>query len=76
MFTDVSGKLAKTTADMWSALEVANGNDKVEVGGFFNQLKTPNSAIENIRTVYIEDDTSATDTTTRLRKFGVNSVAK
>ena len=76
LFTDVSGKLAKTTADMWSALEVANGNDKVEVGGFFNQLKTPNSAIENIRTVYIEDDTSATDTTTRLRKFGVNSVGK
>ncbi|MFP3353683.1 hypothetical protein R0K04_20135, partial [Pseudoalteromonas sp. SIMBA_153] len=76
LFKNTAGELNKTTQDLWSDKDYTNANDKVESGGFYAQLKTPDTGVSSVRTLYVEDWKSATNQTTMLRKFGVNSAGK
>ncbi len=80
LFSDIAGKLNPSTEDLWSAMSItkdgAVANDIVTSGGFFSNLKTPNTAVNNIRTLYLEDKQSATNSTPVIRKFGVTSAGK
>lgn len=77
VFTDdPAGGLNPATEDLWSAVSAVKGNNTVEAGGVLNQLKTPASAMDNVRNLYIEDYASATDQSVRLRKMGVNRDGK
>ena len=80
LFSDIAGKLNPSTEDLWSAVSItkdgAVANDLVTSGGFFSNLKTPDTAVNNIRTLYLEDKQSATNNTPVIRKFGVTSAGK
>lgn len=76
LFTGVSGDLNPSTQDLWSDRNYPNANNAVTSGGFYAQLKTPNTGISSVRTLYIEDLTSTGATTTKLRKFAVNTDGK
>ena len=80
LFSDIAGKLNPSTEDLWSAVSItkdgAVANDLVTSGGFFSNLKTPDTAVNNIRTLYLEDKQSATNSTPVIRKFGVTSAGK
>nr|WP_314233086.1 pilus assembly protein PilY [uncultured Moraxella sp.] len=76
LFTGVSGDLNPSTQDLWSDRNYPNANNAVTSGGFYAQLKTPNTGISSVRTLYIEDLTSTGATTTKLRKFAVNTNGK
>lgn len=76
LFTGVSGDLNPSTQDLWSDRDYPNANNAVTSGGFYAQLKTPNTGISSVRTLYIEDLTSTGATTTKLRKFAVNTNGK
>lgn len=77
LFLDVAGNLNPATEDLWSAIADINGkNNNVTSGGFYSNLLTPNAAVNNVRTLYIEDNTSSRDTSPRLRKLGVNVSGK
>ena len=80
LFSDIAGKLNPSTEDLWSAVSITKdgsvANDLVTSGGFFSNLKTPDTAVNNIRTLYLEDKQSATNSTPVIRKFGVTSAGK
>lgn len=80
LFSDIAGKLNPSTEDLWSAVSItkdgAVANDLVTSGGFFSNLKTPDTAVNNIRTLYLEDKQSATNNTPVIRKFGVTDAGK
>nr|WP_145951684.1 pilus assembly protein PilY [Moraxella osloensis] len=77
LFLDVAGNLNPATEDLWSAIADINGkNNNVTSGGFYSNLLTPNTAVNNVRTLYIEDNTSSSDTSPRLRKLGVDASGK
>ncbi|OBX56297.1 hypothetical protein A9Z61_12025 [Moraxella osloensis] len=77
LFLDVAGNLNPATEDLWSAIADINGkNNNVTSGGFYSNLSTPNAAVNNVRTLYIEDNTSSNDRSPRLRKLGVNVSGK
>lgn len=76
LFTDIAGSLNPSTEDLWSAINVSGANNEVTTGGFFSHLKTPNTALQNVRNLYIEDYTSTTDTKPILRKLGVNTAGQ
>lgn len=80
LFSDIAGKLNPSTEDLWSAVSItkdgAVANDLVTSGGFFSNLKTPDTAVNNIRTLYLEDKQSATNSTPVIRKLGVTSAGK
>ncbi|BFN01412.1 hypothetical protein MOXK23_05260 [Moraxella sp. K23] len=76
LFLDVAGNLNPATEDLWSAIADINGkNNNVTSGGFYSNLLTPNTAVNNVRTLYIEDN-SSNDTKPRLRKLGVDASGK
>ena len=78
LFSDIAGKLNPSTEDLWSAVSItkdgAVANDLVTSGGFFSNLKTPDTAVNNIRTLYLEDNSA--ENTPVIRKFGVTSAGK
>ena len=78
LFSDIAGKLNPSTEDLWSAVSItkdgAVANDLVTSGGFFSNLKTPDTAVDNIRTLYLEDNSA--ENTPVIRKFGVTSAGK
>ncbi|NOX78101.1 MAG: pilus assembly protein PilY [Gammaproteobacteria bacterium] len=78
LFSDIAGKLNPSTEDLWSAVSItkdgAVANDLVTSGGFFSNLKTPDTAVNNIRTLYLEDNSAKN--TPVIRKFGVTSAGK
>lgn len=78
LFSDIAGKLNPSTEDLWSAVsstkDGAVANDLVTSGGFFSNLKTPDTAVNNIRTLYLEDNSAKN--TPVIRKFGVTSAGK
>ncbi len=78
LFSDIAGKLNPSTEDLWSAMSItkdgAVANDIVTSGGFFSNLKTPDTAVNNIRTLYLEDNSA--ENTPVIRKFGVTSAGK
>ena len=78
LFSDIAGKLNPSTEDLWSAVSVtkdgAVANDLVTSDGFFSNLKTPDTGVNNIRTLYLEDNSA--ENTPVIRKFGVTSAGK
>ncbi|VXB37597.1 Type IV fimbrial biogenesis protein PilY1 [Enhydrobacter sp. AX1] len=78
LFSDIAGKLNPSTEDLWSAVSITKdgsvANDLVTSGGFFSNLKTPDTAVDNIRTLYLEDNSA--ENTPVIRKFGVTSAGK
>ena len=76
LFTDIAGSLNPSTEDLWSAINVSGANNEVTAGGFFSHLKTPNTVLQNVRDLYVEDYTSTTDTKPILRKLGVNTAGQ
>ena len=78
LFSDIAGKLNPSTEDLWSAVSITKdgsvANDLVTSGGFFSNLKTPDTAVNNIRTLYLEDNSA--ENTPVIRKFGVTSAGK
>lgn len=76
LFLDVAGELNPAAVDLWSDKNYAGANDKVESGGYYSQLDTPNTGPTSVRNLFVEDWKSATDTTSVLRKFGVNASGK
>ena len=78
LFSDIAGKLNPSTEDLWSAVSItkdgAVANDIVTSGGFFSNLKTPDTGVNNIRTLYLEDNSA--ENTPVIRKFGVTSAGK
>ena len=78
LFSDIAGKLNPSTEDLWSAVSVtkdgAVANDLVTSGGFFSNLKTPDTAVDNIRTLYLEDNSAENKPV--IRKFGVTDAGK
>ena len=78
LFSDIAGKLNPSTEDLWCAVSVtkdgAVANDLVTSGGFFSNLKTPDTGVNNIRTLYLEDNSA--ENTPVIRKFGVTSAGK
>ena len=68
--TGSSGKTDPTVRDLWASADVPAKNDLVDSGGSLEHVKVPTTAkLNNVRTVYVEDDTV-------LKKFGVDSTGK
>lgn len=77
LYKDVSGRLNESTRDIWQSVDVikagATANNEIEVGGVYAQLSSPSSGLGSVRSVYVEDYTSATDKTPVLRKLSVSA---
>ena len=76
LFESIAGDLNPATPDFWSDKNYAGANDKVENGGFYAQLNTPNAGIASVRTLYVEDWDNATNKKPILRKFSVDAAGK
>ena len=76
LFKSIAGDLDSATQDFWSDKNYAGANDKVENGGFYAQLNTPNAGIASVRTLYVEDWDNATNKKPILRKFSVDAAGK
>lgn len=81
LFENVAGELDPDTQDLWSDRDYPNANNGVESGGFYAQLNTPDTGVSTVRSLYVEDLSSATASAadadaTILRKFGVNNAGK
>ncbi len=80
LFKDVAGNLNEDTQDLWqtSAFELNTkaANNNILAGGVYAQLRSPNSGLGSMRTVYVEDYTSTGDKTPILRKLSVNNSGK
>lgn len=80
LYTNLAGDLSKTTQDLWQTSnytqEGKTANDQVKAGGMYAQLATPSSGLESVRSLYVEDYTSATDKTPVLRKVSVSAAGK
>lgn len=75
LFENVAGELNKDAPDLWSDDDYLNANDKVESGGFYANLNTPNTGVASVRSLYVED-WDAVNNKPVLKKFGVNSAGK
>lgn len=75
LFKSVAGDLDPATQDMWSDKNYPGANDKVESGGFYSLLNTPNTGATSLRTLYVEDWSSANNSENKsvLKKFAVNT---
>ena len=76
LFKSIAGDLDPATQDLWSDKNYPGANDKVENGGFYAQLNTPNAGIASVRTLFVEDWQDASTKKPILRKFGVSSAGK
>lgn len=76
LFKSIAGDLDPATQDLWSDKNYPGANDKVENGGFYAQLNTPNAGIASFRTLFVEDWQDASTKKPILRKFGVSSAGK
>ncbi len=72
LFKNIAGELNPTAQDK----NYSGANDKVESGGFYSQLTTPATGVASVRTLYVEDWTSATNEKPVLKKFSVNGSGK
>ncbi|WP_333954616.1 pilus assembly protein PilY [Psychrobacter sp. S4(2024)] len=77
LYKDVSGRLNESTRDIWQSgdfqISGVTANNEIEAGGVYAQLSSPSSEPASIRTLYVEDVTSATNSAPTLRKLSVNS---
>ena len=76
LYNNVAGDLNNITQDLWQSgdykVKGATVNNDIEAGGFYAQLKAPNTAnIDSVRTVYVEDFKDTNDKTPVLRKLSV-----
>lgn len=76
LYNNVAGDLSNITQDLWQSgdykVKEATVNNDIEAGGFYAQLKAPNTAnIDSVRTVYVEDFKETNDKTPVLRKLSV-----
>lgn len=76
IFKGISGSLDSSVADFWSNTSGGNDNDLVKVGGVYSNLAHPNTALNNVRTVYVEDITAKGVSTTKFKKLGVDVQGK
>lgn len=76
IFKGISGSLDSSVADFWSNTSGGNDNDLVKVGGVYSNLAHPNTALNNVRTVYVEDITAKGVPTTKFKKLGVDAQGK
>lgn len=74
IFKGISGSLDSSVADFWSNASGGNDNDLVKVGGVYSNLAHPNTALNNVRTVYVEDITAKGVST--FKKLGVDDQGK
>ena len=72
LFKNIAGELNPAAQDFWSDKNYAGANDKVESGGFYSQLTTPATGVASVRTLFVEDWTSASNKDPVLKKFSVN----
>lgn len=70
IFKGISGSLDSSVADFWSNASGGTDNDLVKVGGVYSNLAHPNTALNNVRTVYVEDITAKGEST--FKKLGVD----
>ena len=80
LYKDIAGNLNENTQDEWQTADFKVGNavanNNIAAGGVYAQLKTPSSGLGSVRTLYVEDYTTATNETPILRKIGVNGSGK
>lgn len=76
LFLNDGGALNPDAQDLWSDKDYSGRNQSVTSGGFYAQLASPNVSVGTVRSVYVEDTLSATDTKTVLRKIGVTTSGK
>lgn len=80
LYKDIAGNLNENTQDEWQTADFKVGNavanNNIAAGGVYAQLKTPSSGLGSVRTLYVEDYTTATNKTPILRKIGVNGSGK
>jgi type IV pilus assembly protein PilY1 len=76
LFKNIAGELNPAAQDFWSDKNYAGANDKVESGGFYSQLTTPATGVASVRTLFVEDWTSASNKDPVLKKFSVNGSGK
>ena len=80
LYKDVAGNLDEDTQDVWQtsnfAVDGSNANNNITAGGVYAQLEAPNAGLGSVRTLYVEDYTSASNTTPILRKLSVNGSGK
>jgi len=79
LYEDIAGNLNAATQDIWQTVGMtADGkpaNNNVAAGGVYARLKSPNSGLSSLRTVYVEDTLSDKKTPV-LRKVTVDSNGK
>ncbi|AAZ18108.1 possible pilus assembly protein tip-associated adhesin PilY1 [Psychrobacter arcticus 273-4] len=82
LYKNAAGQLNETTQDLWQLTDFTPvgtttvDNSSIEAGGVYAQLRTPMSGLASVRTLYVEDVTSATDSKPILRKLSVNASGK
>ncbi len=76
LFKNTAGELNPAAQDLWSDQNYPGANDKVESGGFYSQLSTPATGIASVRTLYVEDWTSAISKKPLLKKISVNGLGQ
>ena len=76
IFKGISGSLDSSVADFWSNTSGGNDNDLVKVGGVYSNLAHPNTVLNNVRTVYVEDITARGVSTTKFKKLSVDAQGK
>ena len=80
LYKDVAGELDEDTQDIWQTsnfrVNGSNANNEITAGGVYAQLQAPNAGLGSVRRLYVEDDTSTSDTTPVLRRLSVNASGK
>ncbi|MGO3640423.1 MAG: pilus assembly protein PilY [Psychrobacter sp.] len=76
LYKNVAGDLDEDTQDIWQEsnyiVDGSNANNDITAGGVYARLQAPNAGLGSVRTLYVEDYTSATNTTPVLRQLSVN----
>ncbi|WP_201587807.1 pilus assembly protein [Psychrobacter jeotgali] len=80
LYRDIAGNLEENTQDEWQdgnfEVDGSIANNDIAAGGVYAQLQAPSSGLGSVRTLYVEDYTSASNKTPVLRKIGVNGSGK
>lgn len=79
LFKNIAGELNNSTQDLWQTadfvVEGSTANNNIAAGGVYAQLKSPNSGLASLRTVYVED-TLSDNKIPVLRKVSVETNGK
>ena len=80
LYKDASGRLSESTRDVWQVGDFVKDNvttnNAIEAGGVYAQLKSPNSGLASLRTIYVEDIKETNSQTPVLRKLSVGADGK